>query len=168
MNNLINKKFYPNQKQIVINRERVIKGSTKRAYLVAYQDNLINAMNMLSGTAFRVYLCMIFNCDQYSTEFSPEYISSISGMCPASCRKSFKELQENGYIEELDSTHYLFFEIPKQHFKLNPYEEKREFVDNDNGEIHILTFKELTAIVGDDNAFSMWKEAKIYEPKTEL
>ena len=158
--------FYPNQKEIVINRETIAKGTTKRAYLIAYQDNLIDAMKTLSGTAFRVYLCLLFNRDQYSTEFSPEYISKIAGMCSASCRKSFKELQESGYIEELEKTHYLFFEVPKKSLKLKAHEERREFIDDDTGEIHRLTFKELNEIVG-DNSLKLWQEAKIYEPKTE-
>ena len=55
--------FYPNQKEIVINRETIAKGTTNRAYLIAYQDNLIDAMKTLSGTAFRVYLCLLFNRD---------------------------------------------------------------------------------------------------------
>lgn len=59
----MNNTYYPNQRQVVINREIVSKGSTKRAYLVAYQDNIINAMTTLSGTAFRVYLCLLFNRD---------------------------------------------------------------------------------------------------------
>ena len=52
--------YIPNQKVIKINREKVVKGlSNGRLYLVAYQDNLLNAMK-LSHTAFKVYVYLLF------------------------------------------------------------------------------------------------------------
>ena len=76
-------------------------------------------------------------------------------MCSASCRNAFKELKESGYIDELDKTHYLFFEVPKKTLRLKPHEERREFIDEDTGEIHRLTFKELNEIAGDDS-LNLW------------
>ena len=53
--------YIPNQKVIKINREKVVKGlSNGRLYLVAYQDNLLNAMKTLSHTAFKVYVYLMF------------------------------------------------------------------------------------------------------------
>ena len=162
MNYLVNNSYYVGQRQVIINRDNVTKGAAKRSYLVAYQDNLIQAMKTLTGTAFRVYLCLLFNKDKYSLEYSPEHISKIAGMCLPSARKAFKELQECGYIEELDKRHYVFYEVPKITLSLKPHEERREFIDNDSGEILKLTYNELSNIVG-ENAFSMWQGAKIYE-----
>lgn len=164
--NYINNKFYAQQRQVIINRDTVAKGGKGKQFIVVYTDNLIDAMKRLSHTAFKVYLCLLFNKDQYSTEFSPEHISRIAGMCLDTARKAFKELLQCGYIEMLDNTHYLFFEVAHKKLTLKPHEERRVFTDSDTGEIHNLTYKELVSFVGDD-ALSMWQEAAVYEPKTE-
>ena len=45
--------WYPNQKMLAINREQV-DSNTKRQYLIAYTDNLIDAMYDLTPSAFKV------------------------------------------------------------------------------------------------------------------
>ena len=46
--------------------------------------------------------------------------------------------------------------------------EKREFIDDESGEVFHLTYKELVEIMGNADCFSMWKGAKVYEPKSSL
>lgn len=165
----MNNSFYPNQRQIVINREVVQKGiAGNRVFLVAYQDNIINAMTTLSHTAFKVYLCLLFNKDQYSVEYSPEHISHIAGMTATTARKAFKELEENNFLIRVDDKHFLFYEYPKKSLSLKPSEEKREFIDDESGEVYHLTYKELVEIMGNADCLSMWKGAKVYEPKSSL
>jgi len=56
--------FIPNQKIVKINREKVDKGTGNgRNYLIAYQDNISSAMKLLSHTAFKVYIYLLFNKD---------------------------------------------------------------------------------------------------------
>ena len=165
----MNNAFYPNQRQIVINREVVQRGSAgNRVFLVAYQDNIINAMETLSHTAFKVYLCLLFNKDQYSVEYSPEHISRIAGMTATTARKAFKELEENYFLVRVDDKHFLFYEYPKKTLALKPYEEQRDFIDNDTGEVYHLTYKELVEAMGQEDCFSIWKGAKVYEPNSSL
>ena len=156
---------YANQRQVIINRDVVVKGGNGRAFVVAYNDNLIDAMQSLSHTAFKVYLCLLLNRDKYTLDFSPEYISKTASVHPETVRRAFRELIEKGFIIQLDDKHYLFYEIPKKILNLKPQEEKRQFTDTDTGEIYYLTYKELVSYMGKD-AVSMWQEAKVYEPTT--
>lgn len=155
---------YANQKEIVIKRDLVEKASGK-LYLIAYQDNLINAMNALSPCSFKVYICLLFNKDKYSLDFSPQHIAKISGIHRDTARNAFQELEEKGYLVKLDEKHFIFYEVPKI-TGLKPYEEKREFVDDDSGEILYLTYKELQEAVGKEDVLFLWEVAKVYEPKT--
>jgi hypothetical protein len=52
--------YIPNQKIIRINREKVAKGMKGRLFLIAYQDNILNAMCRLSHTSFKVYMYLLF------------------------------------------------------------------------------------------------------------
>lgn len=56
--------YIPNQKIIKINREKVDKvAGSGRNYLIAYQDNILSAGFSLSGSAFKVYIYLLFNRD---------------------------------------------------------------------------------------------------------
>lgn len=148
--------YIPNQKIIKINREKVDKvASNGRKYLIAYQDNLYEAMGKLSHTAFKVYLFFLFNKDGFSFAYSPEFIRKQANVCKETARKAFKELQEKGYIIST-SRGYEFYEYPKFSASIRPVGEKRQFVDTDTGEIYSYSFEELVSVVGQEKAVEMW------------
>lgn len=154
---------YPNQRQITIHREAVNKNSV-RLFLCAYQDNITNACKVLSHSCFKVYVALLFSKNGYSMEFSPKYISQLTGLCLDTIRKAFKELQEKGYILPANETGTLndFYETPQSKAKINVVREKREFVNNDTGEIMKLTYAELLDIVENEiEAKQIWEDAKI-------
>ena len=104
---------YANQKQIVINRENVVNSkSSNRPYLIAYQDNLKQAMLDLTPAAFKVYICLLFNADGYKLDFSPEHIKNITGLCKDTIRKAMTLLELRGYIKTVDYGKYIFSETP--------------------------------------------------------
>ena len=148
--------FIPNQKIIRVNREKVDKvASNGRLYLIVYQDNLLAAMRNLSHTAFKVYVYLLFNKDGYSVAYSPEYIHKQANICKETARKAFKELQDKGYI--ISSGRGLdFYEYSKQAAKLLPIGEKREFVDDETGEVFNYSYNQLVAAVGEEQAAALW------------
>lgn len=103
---------YANQKRIIIQREmpKDIK-NIGRPYLIAYQDNLINAMKSLSPAAFKVYVCLLFNADGYPLDFSPEHIKDLTGLCKDTIRKALNALEREGFL--------VSDEYPKYRFKEN-------------------------------------------------
>ena len=103
--------YYPNQKQITIRRE-LVQGSKKysRPYLIAFQDNLENAMKELPPSTFKVYICLLCNRPNYAIEFSPEHISNVAGICKESARRALAHLEECGYLKKIDEHKYIFRE----------------------------------------------------------
>lgn len=92
-------KSFPNQYSIVINREAVKNSSGKnRPYLIVYNDNLTTAMKKLSGTAFKVYIYLISNKDNYKLKYSPQAIANEIGIGKDSARKALKEFEAKRYI----------------------------------------------------------------------
>ena len=148
--------YIPNQKIVKINREKVEKVAAQgRLYLIVYQDNLLYAMKSLSHTAFKVYMFFLFNKDNYSIAYSPEYIHKQANICKETARKAFKELQEKGYIIKSDRG-LEFYEYPKAAVKLLPIGDKKEFVDNETGEVFNYSYNQLVAIVGKEKADYLW------------
>lgn len=102
---------YPNQKRIKIQREIVNQvKDTGRNYLIAYQDNLLDAMKSLTPAAFKVYMCLLFNANGYILDFSPEHFSDMTGLCRDTVRKSLALLRSEGFIEYEDTSKYKFRE----------------------------------------------------------
>ena len=154
--------YYPNQKQITIHREMVNKNSM-RLFLCVYQDNLTTACKVLTHSGFKVYVALLFSKDGFSLEFSPKYISQITGLCLDTIRKSFRELQKKGFIIPANETETLFdfYETPQKRSKINIVREKRRFVDNDSGELLELSYAELLECIGNEaEAKQVWEDAK--------
>lgn len=146
--------FYPNQKEVVINREMVNKSST-RLFLCAYQDNISNAMKILTHTAFKVYICLLFNKDKFSVEFSPAYLSQVSGLCLDTIRKAFAEMEKKNFIVAANETRTLFnfYETPQ----MKMMNERREIIDEYTGQIYNYTFEELKQAIGIFEASRIWQ-----------
>lgn len=100
-----------NIKTFIIHRNLPPKG-TKDPFLCVYQDHLIQAMNNLTHTAFKTYLCLLFNKDRYAFSFSPEYISKIAGLHQDTATKNRRELEEKGYLVLRSGDLYDFYETP--------------------------------------------------------
>ena len=155
--------YYPNQKQITIKRENVEKSKDNgRLYLIAYQDNLIEAMNVLSPAAFKVYVCLLFNKDSFKIEFSPEHISRLANLCKDTVRKALNQLISAGYIEVKSFNKMEFSErrMPQYHSgSMNKYDIRRKFKNMDGLE-YTSGFQEMVRIYGFENAEYMWESGE--------
>lgn len=105
------------QNTLTINREPVQKGTGKtEPYLISYKKNLVEAMNELSGTAFKVYVYLLCNINDYKIDYSPAHIAREIGIGRDSARSAIAEFERKGYVSLIKSTtlsgvsHYDFFE----------------------------------------------------------
>ena len=144
--------FYANQKEIKINRKKI--NSTNGKYMIAYQDDIKAAMNSLSKSAFIVYIYLLFNKDGYKFDYSPAHIAGETGISKESARNALKELEEESYIVNHGKNHYEFYEEKKTRLIMEV--KRKEFIDDETGEIFRYTYEELKNAVGEENAAKMW------------
>lgn len=153
--------FYPNQKQVHINKNQVMKNSGL-AYACIYRYSMENAMINLKPSTFKIWLWFVSNKPNYTTEYSPAYLSKTLKVSINTCKSAFSELMEKGYIVESlnNKHHYEFYETPQNQGKINFLKEEREFIDNETGEIFNLTYAELLENVGNEvEARQIWEDA---------
>lgn len=96
------------QNTLTINREQVEKGTGKNEpYLIAYKKNLVEAMNELTGTAFKVYVYLLCNINNYKMDYSPAYIAREIGISRDSARSALTEFEKKGYMKLVRNTSIL-------------------------------------------------------------
>ena len=84
-------------------------------------------MKKLTHTEFKVYVCLLFNKDGYTIDFSPAYIHELSGLNQDTIRKAFNALIDKGFLIKANDkeTLFNFYETPQK--RIN--NEKREIID---------------------------------------
>jgi len=126
----------PYQKTIKIYKEKVKDWNNDgRFYLCCYQDNLQEAMQNLSHSGFKVYLALLFNKNYYKIDYSPQYISNITGMCLDTARKGLKELILKRYLVAKNEKETIF----------SFYENKK--LSNLDNQIEEQELEKMTAII---------------------
>ena len=142
--------FYPNQKRFIIHRNNPM--NEKKQYLAISTENLATAARNLSGeVAFKFYIYLAANRDNYSLDYSPQHFANIYGISIDSARRAADKLIEAGYLvknEDYKNT-FEFFEVSqkkdeKPKIKSAVLEERR-FIEQDNGELVRMTYPELFA-----------------------
>lgn len=130
--------WFPNQKMLAVHRENV-DSKTQRKYLIAYTDNLIQAMFDLSPSAFKVYLYLLMNKDGYRMEYSPSFIAKTVNVSKDTARDAFKQMERKGYFDRLEDSDYKynFYEVSR----MNTYIKNQE-IKNDNSELAKLITKQ--------------------------
>ena len=107
---------YPNQKIIKVRREKVDK--SKGTFLNIYESSIEEAMNILTNSAFKVYICLVSNADGYRFSLSPTAIKDKTHLCLDTVRKALKELEIKNYIKYVEGNQYEFYEIPNYNKQL--------------------------------------------------
>ena len=151
---------YANQRRITIHRE-VPKGTkeSKRSYVIAYNDNINNAMKSLSkATSFKVYMYMLGNVDNYHFALSTQDIADVCGMSKDTAKSAVNDLIEKGYLVLREKHSYDFYERPRGEELVAVEEKKKKFKTKAGKEIE-LTFAELAERVGEEKAKSAWINA---------
>lgn len=89
----------PNQRWIRINKTKVEKNTgVERPYLNAYKDILEKAAKELSGNAFKLYIYLLSNNNNYSFGFSPKDVSERYGCSIDTVRNAFTILVNKGFL----------------------------------------------------------------------
>lgn len=151
---------YANQRRITIHRE-VPKGTkdSKRSYVIAYNDNINDAMKNLSkATSFKVYMYMLGNVDNYHFALSTQDIADVCGMSKDTAKSAVNDLIEKGYLVLREKHSYDFYERPRGEELVAVEEKKKKFKTKTGKEIE-LTFAELVERVGEEKAKSAWVNA---------
>lgn len=148
----------PNQRIITVKRDMPKQSKeNKRPYMIAYTDLIEQASQDLSGAAFKVYIYMISNQDNYKFGCSPQNIADRYGLNIDTVKKSINKLIEKGYIVKTNGT-YEFYEKPL--LDLEPVEKVKKKFRTKNGNIVELTYDELVYKVGQDKAKIAWANAQ--------
>jgi DNA-binding transcriptional regulator YhcF (GntR family) len=153
--------YFVNQRRIKVNRTNVAKNSGL-TYACIYRYSLENAMVNLKPSTFKVWIWLASNKPNFTVEYSPAYLSKVINISINTAKSAFNELKEKGYIVEDDMRGHLFnfYEEPQQAKKINIFKEKREFIDNDTGEILNLSFEELlNSVENEIEARQLWEDA---------
>ena len=137
---------YANQKIITINRELPAKNS-KEPFLCVYTDRIQAASRNLNNTAFKLYMCLLMNANDFRLEFSPQYISNAYGISTTSARRAMEELIKEGYVIEESPNRFTFYELPQHKTAMKLKVEKRGFpIDDNSNELEWHTLTEVIAL----------------------
>lgn len=147
---------YANQNQVVVKRSIPDKG-TKQPYICIYTKNIETAARTLGGVAFKLYLYIASNSNDYTFDYSPQHFSEVYGVSLQRARDAFKELIKEGYLIETDSHRYEFSETPRIEEKFELVQERRMFLTaerDENGKsikkMRPLTYQQLLSMCGGD------------------
>lgn len=156
-------KKIPNQKIVTISKEKVEKNTGKsKPFLIAYVDTIERASRDLKGNAFKVYMYLLTNLDDYRFGLSPQDIANRYGISPDSARDNIEALVDAHYLVHIEGDEYTFYDnIERQPIKL-PNElskqlETKVFVD-ESGNKYTYTFKQILEMVEDEErARQIWE-----------
>lgn len=132
----------PNQRMVITHRTMPQRESGK-PYLAVYCENIARASRTLSGeVAFKLYLYLLSNQDNYKFSFSPQAFSNEYGVSADRTRKVWEQLMEAGYIKRSTNSAatFEFYELPQKR-KLTFQEEVR-LITYDNNITEALTYSD--------------------------
>lgn len=68
-------------------------------------EDFFAAARVLSGTGYKLYTYMLFNCENYK----PDIVAKVLNISNKSVYLAFKELWEKGFLENVNPSKYNFF-----------------------------------------------------------
>ena len=98
---------YPNQRLVTIHREKF-----KTNFLGIKNENWKAAARDLSAPAFKLYIYLASNADNYKLALSPAAIQEEIGMARSTYHDQFHVLVNKGYLVQSKDNSYDFYEIP--------------------------------------------------------
>lgn len=99
----------PNQRKIYIERT---SENVRKDYLKVSNNSLETAMYNLKGNAFKLWIYFTDNMNGYSMDLYPVDFCTKANVSDSTYRRSFKQLQEKGYLtqSEVNTNLYWFKE----------------------------------------------------------
>lgn len=154
---------YPNQKVVQIHRDMPKETKeNKRAYVVAYNDVIAKAATNLGTkhTAFKLFLYLLCNKDNYRFALSPQDFSNEYGVSLKAAKEAVNELVSAGYLVLREKKTYDFYETPHND-DIEPAAEVKKKFQTKSGKSLELTFSELLDYVGSKEiAEEKWRNAQ--------
>jgi len=99
---------FPNQRMVRIHREKI-----ESDFLGIKNENWMAASRILGATAFRLYIYLAANADNYTLALSPAAIAQEIGMAKSTYHDQFKKLESLGYLVKSHGNTYEFYEVPQ-------------------------------------------------------
>lgn len=106
---MTNLKTVPNQKIIKINKEECNKDSFYTTINLAAMES---AAQDLEAGAFKLWIYLAKNQDQYIFALSSKNVNDTFGMKKGQYDTAINKLKEKGYLTEEKNNFYIFNEIP--------------------------------------------------------
>jgi len=98
---------YPNQRMVVIHRE-----PAKADFLGILNDNWKAAARDMSAHAFKLYIYLASNANNYRLALSPAAVRQEIGMARSTFHDQFHVLEDKGYLVHKENSTYEFYEVP--------------------------------------------------------
>lgn len=98
---------YPNQKIVVIQKEKVFKD-----FLQVSNDNWKEASRNLKDSSFRMYMYLSANANFFNLALSQKTVEEEIGVKKTAYHSAIKELLEKGYLVEKQGNIFYFFTAP--------------------------------------------------------
>lgn len=105
---------FPNQRTVRVHRERAASD-----FLGIKNDNWKAAARDLSAHAFKLYLYLASNADNYELALSQAAVRSDIGMARSTFHDQFHVLVDKGYLVPAHGNTYDFFEKPQPRPDIN-------------------------------------------------
>lgn len=101
----------PNQKKIIIKKEKCNADNTYTTLSIAA---IQNAMNTLTNAEFKVWMYLAKNKDNYKLDLSPAEAMRW-GIKRSTMQETIRKFVDIGYLDQIDDAknQYFFYEMPK-------------------------------------------------------
>lgn len=99
---------YPNQRMVCVHREAV-----KTDFLGIRNDNWKAAARDLSAHAFKLYIYLASNANNYTLALSPAAVRQEIGMARSTYHDQFHVLLDKGYLVPSHGNTFDFYEVPR-------------------------------------------------------
>ena len=149
---------FPNQKHFKINRNNPLAlGAEKKQFVALYTENVAAASRNISGeVAFKLYLYLAANADNYEFDFSPQHFANIYGVSIDAAKKAVQKLIDAGYLtpSKKYKNSYEFYEIPQEKpasIKYIPEEQELRLIPQDDDSFKPMTYIEVYRELIKDN-----------------
>ena len=152
---------YPNQKMVWVHREMPKQSKeNKRTYMIAYNDNIEEAMQVLTKpSSVKLYFYLLGNTNDYHFALSTQDFSDRYGVNLKSAKEAVNDLIEKGFLVLREKKTYDFYELPQA--EITPIDEVRKTFSV-GGTDRTFTYSELVDFFhgNEETADKYWRIAK--------
>lgn len=114
---------YSNNRTVIIQTSN--QTTTESEFFAYGKDLIAQASRNINGfVGFKLYLYFLMRPSGTLLDFSTQDFVDHFNASPEAARKAFKQLEELGYLKEVNRTTYMFREVPEKNNNNNLEENK--------------------------------------------